>query len=370
MRQFLAGLSPNQGGNDYSAALFSSKTEILQLKDVARKLMQQDDPMLDPQFFLASLHKGWRPKVVAVYSGREVVGILYTKERTISGIPTGIVFADGSLGGCLLGNSLHRHQSYRVALEALFASPRIRGVQLRVPCCGDDLEPVKQLIASRSLDAQYSRINHNDSPLWRYHAHLRLADTYEQFLTGLGKTTRHNFRYYRRRFEASGHRFIERLSMDELRSAVRDVVPKSKFAGWRQQYEIEGDLSMVASTRRPLAIGLRHQNGEWLSVIGGWYRPGGAVLCFQCNNDRNFALDSLSVVLRAYLIELLIAQGLEELVIWSDTRPPLSRYVTYIPTIGVRLDAPTYAWRVARSLIAAVGPWLPRRLATTAQWLA
>ena len=126
-----------------------------------------------------------------------------------------------------------------------------------------------------------------------------------------------------------GHGFAERLSVEELRSVALDLLPKSKVSSWRSRFTLETGLNMVAAASRPLAIGLKHHNGEWLSVIGGWYRPHSAILCFQCNNDRDFGPDSLSVVLRAYLIELLIRQGLEELVIWSGHGPPLSRYVTY-----------------------------------------
>jgi hypothetical protein len=92
-------------------------------------------------------------------------------------------------------------------------------------------------------------------------------------------------------------------------------------------------------------------------------------LCFQCNNDCDFGSDSLSIVLRAYLIESLIGQSLEELVIWADTRGPLSRYVSYVPAVGVRLDLPTCSWRVARLLISTARPFLPRRLAAVAQWI-
>src|ERR1039458_8045862 len=127
---------------------------------------------------------------------------------------------------------------------------------------------------------------------------------------------------------------------------------------------------MVAASHRPLAIGLKHHDGEWVSVIGGWYEPRAAVLCFQRNNDRNFSLDSLSVVLRSYLIELLIQQGMEELVIWSDTGPPLSRYVSFVPTLCVRLDVRTYPWRAGRWLATTLGPRLPKRFADAAQWLA
>ena len=370
MKGFLAGGSTNGGLNGYSGAVLSSITEIRQLRGVARRLMQQDEPLLDPEFFLASVSKGWRPRVVAVYNAGEVVGILYTKERVISGIPTGVIFADGSLDGFLLGNPRHRKNLFRVAMERLLASPGIRGVRLRVLRDSDEFEAVKRMATSGSLDINYSDIQHNDSKLWKYHAHLPLTDTYDQFLNGLGTATRNNFRYYRRRFKASGHSFVEQLSVDELRSVALDFGDKSKSMRGAEWLAMGGQLNLVATARQPLAIGLRHGNGEWLSVIGGWYRPGGAVLRFQCNNDRNFRTDSLSVVLRGYLIELLIRQRLEELVIWGDTGPPLSRYVTYVPTIGVRLDPPAKAWRVARRLISAVGPWLPGRLALVAQWVA
>jgi hypothetical protein len=370
MKSFLVGHFTISGANGYTGVVLSSNTEIRQLTGVARQLNPQDDPMLAPEFFLASVSKGWHPKIVAISYAHEVVGMVYTKERVIHGIPTGVVSCDGSLGSNQLGDPLDQQNSFRVAMETLLRSPRIRGVRLRLLPCSDELEVTQQLVESGAFDARYSRIKPTNSSAWKDHAHLPLAGTYEQFLKGVGYTTRHNFRYYRRRFEASGHGFVERLSVEELRSAALDLLPKSKMSSWRTKFTLETGLNMVAAATRPLAIGLKHYNGEWLSVVGGWYRPGSAVLCFQCNNDRDFGHDSLSVVLRAYLIELLIRQGLEELVIWGGTGPPLSRYVTYVPTIGVRLDAPTHLWRGARRFISTVGPWLPKRLAAAAQWVA
>ena len=104
MKRFFSGHLTNSGWNGYSCVVLSSNAEIRQLADVARQLNQQDDPMLDPEFFLASVCKGWRPKVVAISYGREVVGMVYTKERVIHGIPTGVVSCDGSLGSIQLGN--------------------------------------------------------------------------------------------------------------------------------------------------------------------------------------------------------------------------------------------------------------------------
>ena len=331
--------------------------------------MIQEDDVMDPEFFLASMTKGWEPKVVVVYSAGDVVGIMYTKERVISGVPTGIVYGDGTLGGILLSNPVHQQNAFRVATELLLKAPGIRGARLRILRFSAELDAIRQLIASRSVDGQWSPMENNDSPVWKYHAHLPLTDTYAHFLEGLSSTTRHNFRYYRKRFEAAGHKFIEPLSMDELRSVALELRPNSKFAAQSPLADFERSLNMVAATHRPLAVGLKHHDGKWLSVIGGWYRPGGAVLCFQCNHDSKFDADSLSTVLRAYLIELLIGQGQKELVIWGDTGPPLSRYVSYPSTIGVRLDVPTVAWRAARFFMSKLGPHLPRRLASAVRWM-
>jgi len=356
--------------NDYSGVLLSSSREIRLLKDAARRLLERDEATLDPEFFLASLTPGGcAPRVVTVYRAGVVVGIMYAKERIIFRVPTGIVYADGSLGGFLLANGPHRHNVFIAAMETLLSSAGIRGIRLRLLGGGADLEAINQLAASRPLDVEYSPVAARDSEIWKPHAQLSLAETYERFLSGLGSTTRHNFRYYRRRFEQAGHRFIHHLSKDELYSATVGLAPKSPFTSQWQPRVIRRALNMVAATRRPLAVGLRHHNGEWLSVIGGWYRSDGAVLNFQCNNECDFGPDSLSLVLRAYLIELLIRQGMNELIIWGGTGPPLSRYVSYAPAMGVHLDIPTYLWRTARLLISAIGPRLPKRLADAAQWI-
>src|SRR5437773_434707 len=124
--------------SSYTGVLLSSHAEIHRLRDAAERLMPQDDTVLRPEPFLASVSKGWRPRVVAVYSAGDLVGIMYTKERVISGLPTAVVYADGSLGSILLANPLHRPQAFRMAVEVLLGSPTIRGVRLRLPRSTDD----------------------------------------------------------------------------------------------------------------------------------------------------------------------------------------------------------------------------------------
>ena len=164
----------------------------------------------------------------------------------------------------LLADPLCQRDVFRTAVDTLLATPGIRSVRLRVPPRSQTLGGIRQLTASTPVDAHYSRIRYRNSPIWKYHARLSLSGTYEQFLKRLGSTTRHNFRYYRRKFEAAGHTFVESLSIDELRQAALDLSAKSSLAKPPKYSDIEKNINLLATTRRPLAIGLKHHNGEWL----------------------------------------------------------------------------------------------------------
>src|SRR5690349_9154625 len=120
--------APTSGANDYCGVLFSSSREIRLLKDAARRLSERGEAMLDPEFFLNSIFDGWAPRVVAVYKGCDVAGMMFARERIISGVPTGVVYADGALGGFLLVSQMHQRSAFRVALKTLLSSPKIRSL--------------------------------------------------------------------------------------------------------------------------------------------------------------------------------------------------------------------------------------------------
>ena len=344
----------------YSCSVLFSPDEIRSLKPLVRQSSNHNDVLFDPEFFLSSVSSGWEPRVVAVYNRTGLAGVVYTKERIIFGCHLGVVYADLTWGSVSFGDSVHQENTFRIAMEKLLASPGTRGIRLRILRGSPESAAVRKLIASRNLDVHFSRV--------KDHADLALPDTYEQLLQSFGSTTRHNFRYYRRRFEAAGHVYLESLSLDELRRAAMYLKPRCTIPS--QSGSIERLLDMVATADQVLAVGLKHRNGEWLGVVGGVYRPGAGVLLLQLSNDRNFPRDSLSVVLRGYLIETLIRRGKRVFTIWGGTAPPLSRYVKYIPTLGIHLDLQGFRWRLARRLVTKAGPWLPKRFGLDAQWIA
>jgi len=344
----------------YSAVVLSSVAEIQSLQPLVRGSLPQNDILLDPEFFLASVAEGWAPRVVAVSHGSELAGVVYARERILRGRRLGIVYADLTFGSILFGDPLEQQDTFLIALETLLASAGIRGMRLRVRRRSPELAAVRKHLASSRLDVHFARV--------KGHASLSLPSTYEQLLLSFGYTTRHNFRYYRRRFETAGHVYLDNLSLDELRSAAFYLEPKCSIPS--RPHSTDRLLKMMATADRPLAVGLKHRNGEWLSIIGGVYRPGAGVLLLQLNNDREFPRASLSVVLRGYLIESLIHEGRKEFIIWGGTGGPLFRYVTYIPTLVIYLDSREYKWRLVRTLVSRFGPWLPRQLKLNARWIA
>jgi len=270
----------------YSCSVLSSPDEIRSLKPFLRRSITQNDILFDPEFFLSSVSRGWEPGVVAVRNQTELAGVVYAKEKIILGYHLGVVYADLSWGSVSFGDSAHQENTFRIAMEKLLASPGTRGIRLRILRGSPESAAIRKLIASRNLDAHFSRV--------KDHASLALPDTYEQLLHSFGSTTRHNFRYYRRRFEAAGHIYLEGLSLDELRPAAMYLKPRCSIPS--QSGAVERLLDMVATADQVLAVGLKHRNGEWLGIIGGVYRPGTGVLLLQLSNDRNFPRDSLSVV--------------------------------------------------------------------------
>jgi hypothetical protein len=344
----------------YSCSILTSPQEIRGLRPLVRRSLSQHDILLDPEFFLSSVSAGWRPKVVTIQNQGGLAGVVYAKEKLVLGRGLGVVYADLSWGSVPFGNCIHQDNVFRIALERLLAAPGTRGIRLRVLRGSPELSAVRKLVSSQKLDVHFSRV--------KDHANLVLPDTYEKLLCSFGSTTRHNFRYYRRRFEAAGHTYLEKLSFDELRAACDCLKPRCTIPG--PPGSVDRLLNMAATADEILAVGLKHCDGRWLGIVGGVYRPDAGVLLVQLNDDRGFPRDSLSVVLRGYLMETLICRGKKYFTIWGGTSAPLSRYVKYIPTVGIHLDLPSLPWRLARLLLKGVGPWLPKRLRRDARWVA
>ena len=351
-------------GRPYSAEVLSAPAQIQQLEDYVRIVVpERDNSPMEPRFFLASLSEEWVPRVVVVRRAGAIAGIVYAKERRVGGLLTGILFGDGRLGNLVVADAADREDVIVAALVTLFRLPRVRALRLAIPVAAIEARAVARAQPMVPFDLGYAPASRFDA-----HASLRLPPDYQAFLGRLGSRTRRNFRHYRRRFEEGGHAYVDDVPPQGLRQAARDLSTKCRIPAGRG--EIARALNLLAATSRPWTVGLKSRDGAWLSVAAGWFTGARAVMFFQLNDDRDHEDASLSVVLRAHLIETLIRRGFPELVFWYGCAPPLSRYVEPIPAMAAYLDTPALGWRLIRSMIGKTQPWMPGWMTADMRWIA
>ena len=354
------GKAASNDGESYSATLCSSAAAIRSLAGSANLLLLDRHGISHPDFFLASVfEKHWKPLAVAVSYNNRVVGIVYAKERLFCGCRTGIVYSDTTLGLNIVSESVHRQHVLNVAVGLLLKSGRARALRVAVPRDGFNLQAVSRSASSMDRDTVSIQVAN--------HSHLELPSSYDDFLNGLGARTRRNFRYYRRRFESTGGCYDGRMTFERFSSSAWHLTGKSAIQADTNQ--IKRALRMLSAINEPFLVGLQTSTGEWLSIAGGWCERGQATLLFQMNNDHEYQRDSVSQVLRAYLIEDLITRGIRDLVFWAGTSAPLARYANRIPATAVYLDSRSPGWRLIRILVSSISPHLPNRWREFGHWI-
>ena len=348
-------------GHAYTTEIASTSEQFSRLSQKARHLLAQRSSTCDPRFFLASVQQNsWSPLAVLVSCNELTVGIVYAKERKVVGFGLGLIYADATLDNMVVADPADRELVFEVALRRLIDERGSRGLRLLIPAVGLERDAIQKILDSRPLDVHYSPVEH--------HSVVELGADYEAFLEKLGKRTRRNFRYYRRRLEAAGHTYTDAIPPAEFERAAFSLLKKDVVGADRDG--IYRTLAMLAAVKNPFYIGIRHQNGELLSILGGWREDNYGVVFFQMNNDRDYPQSALCVALRAYLIECMIAEKVPDLLFWGGVGPPLSRYCRILPATGVHLDLPTFGWRTSRRLIGWMAHLLPERLRSLASWVA
>ena len=289
-----------------------------------------------------------------------MAGLVYAKERCVLGIPTGMIYGDGTVGNLVIAAEAEREAVLTAALENLLDTAGVRGLRLMVPPQGYERRVATHLLRSGRLEVSYAAMDK--------HILLPLPESLEEYLQSVGYHTRRNLRYYRRRFENSGGEFVEQVSLDEFAQAARWLRPKCRASS--DDAKMLHALQWLRATERPLLVGLKKQHGEWVSVAGGWREGGRTTLLVQLNNDREHPHASLCTVLRACLVEMLIRDRASELLFWGGTPSLLPQSAMRVPALGMRMDMPTRGWRMARWTTRQLAAVAPSRFAALAAWFA
>ena len=187
----------------------------------------------------------------------------------------------------------------------------------------------------------------------RMDGYLPLRETLDATLGTLGKHTRRNLRYYRRRAEEKlGCVFVPEVEMSRAEFvAVNRIcsypVPDG-IAGWRYDstQRIEGRLF----------AGVRAANGDWLSLLGGRHHHDATAVAWQMNRE---GMDSysLSTAMRSYLLEYEVSRGTQRL--YFDGGTPHSIHHAFV-TADVTYAVASRPSVASRVLLRSLPKLLPR----------
>ncbi len=196
-------------------------------------------------------------------------------------------------------------------------------------------------------DDQIARIVARNGILWgsqvrNMSTYLGLGSSFDATLAKLGKHTRRNLRYYRRRTEVElGCRFFPE---------IRGVMSKSEFSELNRvsTHPVEeramlrryDDLSRIKDS---FCVGMRAADGRWLSLMGGRRHHGWTEVDWQVNRA---GLDRLSLgtAMRSYFLENEVTLGTERLYFEGGT-PHTMRH-SLLTEKAVDIIALRSSWRV------------------------
>ncbi|HEY4380965.1 MAG TPA: hypothetical protein VGN01_11505 [Acidobacteriaceae bacterium] len=175
--------------------------------------------------------------------------------------------------------------------------------------------------------------------------YLQLADTLDATLASLGRHTRRNLRYYRKRLETEvGVEFVP--CADLSRRDFFDFNRRSTFPAAEPQ--VAWRYNALQQMPDAVLAGVRALHGPWLSLIGGRRHSGVAEIEWQMNLA-GLPHYSLSTVMRSYVLEHEITLGTQRLVFIGGTPHSLRHSFTSTEVVDVVVQRRSLdAWMLRR----------------------
>lgn len=263
----------------------------------------------------------------------EAAALLF--EYKVAGLKTGVVATGDAVGfNSVIAPSEQRARVAADAAQAFLA----RGAAIVLATYESSAAELRpQTLGSPSTHSS-----------WRKRAvgrMLPLRGSLDATLAQMGKTTRFNLRYYRRRLEkqigceyiADAAAMLTEEDMKSLNAGCLNPVPES---------ELERRVAAASRLSGSFLSGLRAADGRWLSLVGGWRQDGTTVLHWQMN-ARGFEKHSIGTVMRSFLLEHEIARGARSLFIYGGTPHPMRSAFAQDQVADLILERPgARAWTV------------------------
>jgi hypothetical protein len=277
-----------------NAALRRHLAEIL---DLRRRCGQEDDLTTEPEYFMAAnTLDNRRCSAVLIRRDRELEACVLFYEHTRLGVGIGLFRGGDYIGESLVvGREPLRATYVHLATQALLKKWRIHGVSLTIKAsterCIEIMGPASDFKRFRSSEVQHK---------------LPLQNTYEGMLASLGPRTRRSLSGKRQQLEKSVKvKFLPELEPDKALEVMLELEPKSMpqriTAFFHARYHL------LRAKTDFFSMGLQLPDGPWLSLLSGWRRHGVTYVDLQMN-DMHYKKESISAVMRAFMLENEIAR--------------------------------------------------------------
>jgi hypothetical protein len=270
-------------------AIHSHLAEILELR---RRCDQEDDLTTQPEyFFAAQTLPNRRCAAVLIRKDQELKACVLFYEHTRYGIGLGLFRGGDYVGESLVVAPEALHVPYvHLAAQALLKQWRIHGVSITMKA---PVDRCTEIMGPASYFKRFigSEVQHK----------LPLASTYEGMLASMGPRTRRSLAGKRQQLEKSMNvQFIAALEPDQCLQAMLELHGKSTPQRVTEFYQAR--YRLLRGKSEFFSMGLRLMDGPWLSMVTGWRRNQVTYVDLQMN-DMNYKKESLSAVMRAFLLE-------------------------------------------------------------------
>jgi hypothetical protein len=268
-------------------------------------------------FLAASSFKGKHPYLVLMMKSgagtssprlEEVHAAVLLFEYRVLGMPTGAFSTDDWAGF----RTVIAPEAERAAMASMAADALLKhGAQIVLISYGHTAQSTSKLAPASREPIRWA---------WRtrpVEMALPLEPTLKATLAKLGKLTRRNLAYYRRRVEATmACEFVADakglVHERELEGLNAGALNRISFSDFRHQFE--------SSCKLPggFLLGLQSGQGRWLGLMGGW-RQGGVTVVYWQMNTAGYEKLSIGTAMRSYFLEYEVGLGTKTLVYYGGS---------------------------------------------------
>jgi hypothetical protein len=288
-----------------------------ELDELRTRCDQQDDMTTNVDYFLSYMDpRNCRPVVLTFRSESRLEAAVFFHQVCFVWVGTGLGCAGDPVGDGLLITPAHEREDFlRRAMEELVCvQKKFHTIRLLV----------KSSRSARLVDFERSGVRSKIIERTVKHR-LALAESYEEMMASFGLRTRRSLRTKRRQLEEILRpEFLPRLGPEESFEGMCYLRARSSLPA-RSMWYFEGRRRILHAHPDAFAMALRSPDGAWLSILSGWRRNGTTYVDVQLNHA-GYARESLSAVMRAFLLEHEIGIGQKYIVFVGGCSALLERY--------------------------------------------